>query len=52
VIILSNLDSDEHIRRAKELGADDYIVKANLDPHDLAARVEKSLHLSGPIQLG
>jgi len=44
VIILSNLDSDEHVKRAKELGADKYIVKSNLDPHDLGRQVEDALH--------
>lgn len=44
VIVLSNLDSDEHLRIAKELGADRYIVKANLDPHDLQKNVEEVLH--------
>lgn len=46
VIILSNLDSDEHVKRAKELGADAYLVKANLDPHQLAQKVEETLHAS------
>ncbi|GEM_PF-1844223 len=44
VIILSNLDSDEHIRTAKNLGADRYIIKSNLDPHDLKKQVEEVLH--------
>lgn len=44
VIILSNLDSDEHIRTAKKLGADRYLVKSNLDPHDLKKEVEDVLH--------
>lgn len=44
VIILSNLDSDEHIRTARHLGADRYIIKSNLDPHDLKRQVEEVLH--------
>lgn len=44
VIILSNLDSDEHQRMANELGADRYLVKSNLDPHDLKKNVEEVLH--------
>lgn len=44
VIILSNLDSDEHIRTAKRLGADRYLIKSNLDPHELKAQVEEVLH--------
>lgn len=50
VIILSNLDADEHIRGAKSLGADDYIVKADLDPHALGQRIADVLHR--PTQLG
>lgn len=43
VIVLSNLDSDEHVAMAKKLGADEYLVKANLDPHDLQGHVERIL---------
>ncbi len=43
VIVLSNLDSDEHVQTAKHLGADAYLVKSNIDPHDLKAQVEKIL---------
>ncbi len=46
VIVLSNLDSDEHIRTAKKLGADRYLVKSNLDPHELKNQVEEVLHSS------
>lgn len=46
VIVLSNLDSDEHVRVAQELGADRYLVKANLDPHDLKKNVDDVLHNS------
>lgn len=44
VIVLSNLDSDEHVRTAKKLGADRYFIKANLDPHDLLKEVGQVLH--------
>lgn len=47
VIVLSNLDSDEHVKTATNLGADAYVVKANLDPHDLTRRVEDVLHGPG-----
>lgn len=43
VIILSNLDSDEHIRTAEDLGADAYLVKANLEPKELKSHVRKIL---------
>lgn len=44
VIVLSNLDSDEHVSMAKKLGADDYVIKSNLDPHDLKKHVDGVLH--------
>lgn len=44
IIVLSNLDSDEHLRVANELGADRYLIKSNLDPHDLTRNVEEVLH--------
>jgi putative two-component system response regulator len=43
VVVFSNLDSDEHRRRAHELGAEDYIVKANLQPRELVDRIAKYL---------
>ncbi len=46
VIILSNLDADEHRQRAHDLGAEEYIVKALLKPHELAARISKYLGTS------
>jgi DNA-binding response OmpR family regulator len=44
VIVLSNLDSDEHVKSAMKLGADGYVVKSNMDPHLLAGRVHDALH--------
>lgn len=44
VIVLSNLDSDEHVNTARQLGADDYLVKSNIDPHDLRRHVDGVLH--------
>ena len=46
VIILSNLDADEHRQRAQELGAEEYIVKALLRPRELAERIEKYLDMA------
>lgn len=46
VIVLSNLDSDEHVATAKKLGADDYVIKASLDPHHLKQKVDRVLHSS------
>jgi len=47
VIVLSNLDSDEHVATAKKLGADQYLVKSNLDPHELKRHVDEVLHRVG-----
>ncbi len=44
VIILSNLDADEHKQRAVALGAEEYIVKALLQPRELAERIAKYLN--------
>jgi len=46
VIILSNLDADEHRQRAYDLGAEEYIVKALLKPRELAGRIAKYLGTS------
>lgn len=35
VIVLSCLDADAHKRHAEELGADAYLVKSEVDPHEL-----------------
>ncbi len=43
VIILSNLDADEHRQQAQDLGAEEYIVKALLKPRELAERMAKYL---------
>lgn len=43
VVILSNLDADENIFNAKRLGADEYIVKADLNPHDLTQKITEVL---------
>jgi len=43
VIILSNLGQPEDIERGKELGATDYIVKANVRINDVVERAKKFL---------
>lgn len=43
LIVLSNQGQDEEIKRAKELGADDYIVKASAIPSEVLAQVKQSL---------
>lgn len=43
VIVLSNLGQDEDMRKAKELGAKDYMVKAYFTPTEVIERVQKIL---------
>lgn len=43
VIIISNLGQDDDIRRGKELGAIDYIVKARISIDDLIKKVQNAL---------
>lgn len=41
ILVLSNLGEPEEIRRAKELGATEYIVKAHSDLNEIIARIDK-----------
>lgn len=43
VIMLTNLGQDDDIKKGKELGADDYFVKANHTPADIVAKVRSML---------
>jgi DNA-binding response OmpR family regulator len=43
VIVLSCLDVDQHKAHAEELGADAYIVKSDIDPHELVDYAKKVL---------
>jgi len=43
VIILSNLDADEHRKKAIQLGAIDYLVKASYPPQAVADKVQGAL---------
>ena len=47
VLVLSNLDSDEHVQHAMKLGADGYVIKSNMDPHELTERVAIALAAHG-----
>ncbi|MDP3880641.1 MAG: response regulator [bacterium] len=47
VMIISNLGQEEDVRRAQELGAIDYFIKAQIMIDDLVARVNKFFEL-GP----
>lgn len=40
VIVASNLGQKEDIEKAKQLGADDYVVKADMELEDLVKKVE------------
>ncbi|MDZ4230147.1 MAG: response regulator [Candidatus Veblenbacteria bacterium] len=39
VVMLTNLGQEEDIKKGKELGADDYFVKANQTPAEIVAKV-------------
>jgi len=41
VIVLSNLGEEEHIERAKMLGADDYLVKAHFALGEIVEKINK-----------
>lgn len=40
IILLSNLGQDEDIRKGKELGANDYFIKANHTPAEIVDKVK------------
>ncbi len=46
VIILTNLGAEESPKELHELGIHSYIVKAELTPSQVVARVKEALHLS------
>ncbi|MFA6028043.1 MAG: response regulator [Patescibacteria group bacterium] len=43
VIMLTNLGQDEDIKKGKELGADDYFIKANHTPAEVVSKVKSLL---------
>lgn len=43
VLILSGLGQEADIRKGLELGAQEYVVKANLSPRELLSKIEKLL---------
>jgi DNA-binding response OmpR family regulator len=45
VLIISNLNNDEVISRATELGTDGYVVKSELNPKQFIVEVRKHLNL-------
>jgi two-component system alkaline phosphatase synthesis response regulator PhoP len=46
VIVLSNINQDEDIRQAMELGATDYFVKSELTPSQVVDRIKEVLKRS------
>jgi DNA-binding response OmpR family regulator len=45
IIIVSNLSGPEQFQKAKDLGADDYMVKADVTPSFVVEKVKMLLHL-------
>lgn len=43
VVMLSNFSGSEEVKKAKELGADDYIIKIELTPSEVIEKVKKML---------
>lgn len=43
IVLLTNLGQDDDIKKGKELGADDYFVKADHTPADVVAKVREVL---------
>jgi CheY-like chemotaxis protein len=48
VIVMTNLDRQDLKLRAKELGANGYVVKANIVPHDIPVIVQQALERTPP----
>lgn len=43
MIVLSNLSQEEDMKRVKELGAEEYIIKANVSLQEVVEKVKNSL---------
>jgi DNA-binding response OmpR family regulator len=46
IIVVSNLSDDESISKATNLGVQDYMIKSNVTPKDIVARVKEILKLN------
>lgn len=44
ILLLTNLGQDDDIKKGKSLGADDYFVKSNHTPADVALKVKSMLN--------
>ncbi|MBI3671666.1 response regulator [Candidatus Azambacteria bacterium] len=49
VVILTNLDDEEDIKKAKEMGAEDYIIRSKITTQDIAKKVSSIIHKSSEI---
>jgi DNA-binding response OmpR family regulator len=47
VIVVSNLSDDQDLKKSKQLGAIDYMVKAHYTPEEMIARMESALAGNG-----
>jgi two-component system alkaline phosphatase synthesis response regulator PhoP len=45
IMIVSNLSGPEQFQKAKDLGADDYLVKADVTPSFVVEKIKMLLHL-------
>ncbi len=43
VLMLTNLGQDEDVKKGKELGADDYFIKANHTPAEIVVKIKELL---------
>lgn len=50
ILVFSNLSQPEEMKKAIELGADNYVVKADLTPSELLSKVEKMLKKDGKLK--
>lgn len=48
VLVASNLGQDEDIKRAKDLGAVDYVIKSNISLDDLVKKLEQHVATAKP----
>ncbi len=51
VIIVSNLGAQADIDRTKQLGANDYLIKAEVSVEEIVAKIESTLLASAPVQV-
>jgi DNA-binding response OmpR family regulator len=48
ILVISNLGAEKDIERAKSLGANDYLVKAEVSVEDITAKIESMLKSAPP----